>query len=287
MKKMKLIQPVLVLLCAGLFVGYRAWDRLGTDSKPPEITIGTESIRLSVSAPHSALLQGITAQDDQDGDVTDTMVVEAIKALDSNGTMEVTVAAFDQSGNVSKATRTVHYTDYEPPRFSLSRPLLFAYNSNFDPLNYIEATDPLDGDLRYNIRAMSLDNSPVSTLGDHQIEFRVTNSLGDTTRLTLPVTVYNADLYSVNVSLHNSLIYLKTGSEFDAESYLSTISFGKDSYDFHSDLPSDFSVQISSDVNTQVPGVYPVDYTVTYTNKTSEGNEYQTGINRLIVVVEE
>lgn len=286
MKKIKLLPPVLALLCAGMFVGYQAWDRINTDNKAPEITVGEEIIQLSVSEPHSALLQGVTAQDNRDGDVSDTMVVESINALDSDGTMEVTFAAFDQAGNVSKASRTIRYTDYEPPRFYLNRAIVYPYNSSFDLLNAIEAVDPLDGDLHYRIHAMSLDDTSVSDPGDHLVEFRVTNSLGDTTRLTLPVTVYSNGSAALNISLTNYLIYLEKGSSFDADSYLMEVSYSNQVYT-PEDLPEAFSILISDDVNTNVPGVYSVDYTVTYARTVMNGTEYITTPTRLIVVVEE
>ena len=286
MKKIKLLPPVLALLCAGMFVGYQAWDRINTDNKAPEITVGEEIIRLSVSEPHSALLQGVTAMDNRDGDVSDTMVVESVKALDSEGTMEVTFAAFDQAGNVSKASRTIRYTDYEPPRFSLERALVYPHNSSFNLLDDINATDALDGDLNSRIHAMSLDENSVSTLGDHQVEFRVTNSLGDTTRIALPVTVYANPNAALTISLTDYLIYLPKGSSFNADDYLKEVALVNNAYTLQ-DLPDNFSLRISDDVNTAIPGVYSVDYEVTYA-KTSEGGiVYITTPTRLIVVVEE
>ena len=285
MKKMKLLPLVLILVCAGLFAGYNAWDRINTDKNAPEITVGTETIQASVSAPRSTLLQDITATDDRDGDVTDSMVVESIRALDSKGTVEVTFAAFDQAGNVAKGTRTVCYTDYQPPRFSLDAPLIYAFGTSFDPLATIQAADVLDGDLNARIRAMSMDDNSVSTLGDHQVEFRVTNSLGDTTRLTLPVTIYDSETHILTVNLSRYMIYLKRGSHFDAEQYFASVNSHLETY-AAADLPSEYSLRITGDVNANVPGVYPVDYTVTRAQKTSTGTQYTSGFSRLIVIVE-
>lgn len=286
MKKMKLLPPVLAILCAGMFVGYQAWDRINTDNKAPEITVSTETIQLSTSAPKSTLLQDITALDNRDGDVSDTLLVESIKALDSDGTMEVTFAAFDRSGNVAKGSRTVRYTDYKPPRFTLNNAMVYPFNSNFDLLNAIDATDTLDGSLRYRIRAMSLDNNAINTLGDHEVEFRVTNSLGDTVRLTLPVTVYSRSSSALTVTLKDYLIYLPRNSSFDAHSYLKEVSYGNET--FRADeLSDEFSIRVSDNVNTAVPGVYSVDYEITYATQNRDGTEYITIPTRLIVVVED
>ena len=287
MKKKTPLLLVPIALSAALFLGYRAWDGLQTDRIPPQITIGEESLQVSVSDPKSALLQGITAQDDRDGDVTDSLLVESISMLDSDGTVEVRFAAFDQSGNVSKQTRVVHYSDYQGPRFSLNRPLLFVHSSSFDPLDAIGATDPLDGNIQHRIRAISKDSTAVTTLGSHELEFRVTNSLGDTIRLTLPVEVYSANTYGLSVDLKEYLIYLKTGSSFNARSYLSQVHRAANTISLENGTPADYSLRIVDEVNTNVPGVYPVDYYVTHTQLTNGGTQYTTGFSRLIVIVED
>ena len=287
MKKMKFLPPVLVLLCAGLFVGYQAWDRINTDTTPPEITVGTETIQTSVSAPSSTLLQNITATDDRDGDVTDSLVIESIKAQDSNGTVLVTFAAFDQSGNAAKGSRTVRYTDYQPPRFTLNQAMIYASNHTFDPLDDITASDSLDGNITHRIRAVSVDNTSLSDPGDHNVEFRVTNSLGDTVRLTLPVTVYTSGAYNLDLELQQYLVYPTRGVNFNARQYLTDVTYNRSSVLVDGELPEGYSIHIDHNVNTKIPGIYPVDYTVTYERETVNGTEYITGFTRLIVVVEE
>ena len=287
MKKKNLLLLVPITLSAALFLGYRAWDGLKTDSTPPQITISEEALQLSASAPRSSLLQGITAQDDRDGDVTDSLLVESISMTDGSGTIEVTVAAFDRSGNVAKTTRTASYTDYQGPRFSLNRSLTFAQGSTFDLLGAIGATDALDGNIQHRIRATSMDDASVAAAGSHKVEFRVTNSLGDTVRLNLPVTVYSADSYGLNVQLTDYLIYLKSGSTFDPEDYLLSATRGINTVSLEDGIPENYSVRTTGNVDTKTPGAYPVDYTVTYIQETATGTQYISGLSRLIVIVED
>ena len=287
MKKKNLLLLAPIALSTALFLGYRTWDRIQTDIVPPEISISTEDLQTSVSDPKSALLQGITARDDRDGDVTDSLLVENVTILDENGTIEVAFAAFDQSGNVSKGIRTARYIDYESPRFYLNQPLLFAHNSGFDLMAAISAEDPLDGNIQHRIRATSQDDATIGSLGDHRVEFQVTNSLGDTVRLTLPVTVYSANTYGLEVKLNKYLVYLEKGAKFRAGQYLTEVKRGLNTTSFEDGTPDGYSVRISGDVNTNVPGIYPVDYTVTYIQPSAEGKQYITGISRLIVIVEE
>ena len=287
MKKKNLLLLVPITLSAALFLGYRAWDGLRTDNTPPQISISQETLQASVSAPRSSLLQGITAQDERDGDVTESLLVENITMDDSNGTVIVSVAAFDRAGNVAKATRTAHYTDYQRPRFYLNQAMLYPFNTTFDLMNAISAEDPLDGDIQHRIRATSLDNTAVTHLGDHQVEFRVTNSLGDTVRLNLPVTVYSADSYGLNVQLTDYLIYLKSGSTFDPEDYLLSATRGINTVSLEDGVPENYSVRTTGNVDTKTPGAYPVDYTVTYIQETATGTQYISGLSRLIVIVED
>lgn len=287
MKKKNLLLLAPITLSAALFLGYRAWDGLRTDKTPPQISVSEETLEVSVSAPKSTLLQGVTAKDDRDGDVTGSLVVERISASGSGGAIEVSIAAFDASGNVAKTVRTARYTDYRSPRFGLNCSPTFTYGSNFDLLSVVTATDDLDGNIQHRIRATSLDNAPVTNIGSHEVEFRVTNSLGDTVRLTIPVTIYAADTYGLDVELTGYMAYLKTGGDFDADSYLKQVSRGLNTVSLQNGIPAGYSVRISGDVKTAVPGVYPVDYTVTYVQPTNDGTQYISGISRLIVVVEE
>ena len=287
MNKKNLLLLVPMALSAALFLGYRSWDALQSDKTPPQISVSEEVLQVSVSAPRSDLCQGITAQDDRDGDVTDSLLVERISMTDSSGTIEVSIAAFDQAGNVAKAIRTAHYTDYHGPRFSLNHSLTYAQGSNIDLLNAISAKDPLDGTIQHRIRATSMDDTSVGAIGSHQVEFRVTNSLGDTARLTLPVTVYFPETYELDLTLTAYLTYLETGSSFDAESYLDGVVRGIDFISLRDGLPTGYSLRVTGEVNTAVPGVYPVDYIITYVQQTTAGSQYISGIARLIVIVEE
>lgn len=289
MKKRKWPLLLAIIACLALYFGYRTVDRLRTDQTPPQITFSDEKAEFSVLDPRDVLLQGVTAADNRDGDVTASVVVERVTLTDPDGSILVKYAAFDGSGNVTKATREAKYTDYESPRFSLSAPLLFSNAANFDILTVIGATDTLDGDIRHRIRATSLDGTNITTQGSHQAEFRVTNTLGDTARLTLPVDVAPAGLYTMDVELSKYLIYLETGTAFDAERYLESVTRVGNTVSLRGGTPRNYAVKITGDVDTHTPGVYAVDYTVTHTivnESNPANNQISTGRSRLIVIVE-
>lgn len=236
------------------------------------------------------MLSGVTATDEVDGDVTDSIVIEKFVMTDSEqGVAEVSFAAFDSSGNVAKFQRQIQYTDYHAPRFRLNAPLIFAQNSNVDVLRRITAEDVFDGDITSRIRATSLSENPFTVAGIHEVEFRITNSRGDKSVLVLPVEIRNYTVSYADVKLSEYLVYLQSGDSFNPRDYLVSFTLNQDTTDLSRTMPSGYKLETSGTVNTGVPGVYPISYTVTYTVPAAGSNaadRVYTGYSQLIVVVE-
>ena len=289
MKKRNWIFILMIVLCLAGFYAYRTMTWLRTDTKAPEIKISDEVLEVSVGDPKSALIRGITATDNHDGDVTGSIVVERISLLDTDGNISVGYAAFDAAGNVSKATREAKYTDYRSPRFSLEQPLIYNAGGNFDILSNISATDVLDGNIQHRIRASALDHVSIATEGVHDVQFTVTNSLGDTVSMVFPVEVNAAGRYDATLSLKEYLIYLPVGANFVPGNYIESFTVRNEKTDLSRGMPSGYSMSTSNNVNTREPGVYAVDFDVTYKVRNAAGTEVvqeYTGHSKLIVVVE-
>lgn len=282
MKKQNWISIGLIILCVAVLLGYRAIVRLRTDVTPPVIAVEEQLLELSALEPRNALLQGVSAQDKVDGDVTASLVVESVRLLRPDGTATVTYAAFDKSGNVAKAQREVRFNDYESPHFSLRQPLLFSQTSSYDVLSIIGAQDMLDGDISHRIRATVLDEISTGYAGTHDVQFRVTNSLGEMVELVLPVELYTPSLFEGNLTLTDYLIYLEQGDHFNARSYLDSFSLGRETISLRSGVPEEIGLVISGKVETGVPGVYVIDYEAVY----EQGTQVYTAYSRLLVVVE-
>ena len=287
--KTNILLLILILICVAVFFGYRALDAIRTDTQAPEITLGVVSPAVSVSDSKEALLQGVTATDKVDGDVTDSLVIENIHLLDSTGRLSVSYVAFDKAGNVAKAQQEAHFTDYVPPRFTLTAPLLYRSGITFDILSNVGATDLFDGDIQHRVRATTLDSASLSTTGTHDVQFQVTNSLGDTATIVLPVEVYDSQSYTASVTLKTYIVYLKAGDSFQPAKYLDTFTLSRAKTELNGRLPNGYSLQTIGDVNTNIPGVYTVQYLVTYTEKgatNSLADRQYTGYSKLVVVVE-
>lgn len=261
-----------------LYFGFRAYTGISVDKTPPKISFAEGTPEFSVKDPESVLTMGVTAQDKKDGDVTSSVLVESVKLIEGS-TASVTYAAFDSSGNVSKASREIIYTDYTSPHFTLSKSLSFPQGSSFDVMSIIGAYDDRDGDIGHRIRATPLDDVAITTLGSHDVEFRVSNSMGETVRLTLPVEVYDPNKYYGTLELKNYLLYLKKGESFDPREQLDVVKFGSDTTYLRQSVPSGFTWESSGEVDTNTPGIYTVKYEVSYYTG-------YTAYSKLIVIVE-
>ena len=271
-----------ILVCSVVFLLFLWGNHLRMDSEPPVISFSEELLEISASDPREALLRGVTATDAVDGDVTDSLVVAQLQLLDKDGSVRVTYAAFDAAGNVTKAVRKAKFTDYVSPRFSLNTSLTFSYNTQYDLFSMVKAEDMLDGDISHRVRITTLDDTSITTLGTHRVKVDVTNSLGHTVTLELPVEIYAASTYAATLKLTDYLVYLPVGAELDVNAYLESYVRGTAAVSLEDGIPEGIAADVKSNVDTEVPGAYTVEYRV---SETVNGRSY-TGYAKLIVVVE-
>lgn len=262
---------MVILYIVNRWVLYSRFDR-----STPEITFDSEALEVSVAVTEEELLNGVTAADKKDGDVTDTIIIESISKMLGDHERIVTYAAFDKDNHVGKAQRKIRYTDYTSPRFSLEGPLeAGTMNAEMsDILAPLHATDCIDGDLTSQI--VVIDTEITSMSADAmtaQYEVQVTNSCGDVTTLKLPVRMQmNTSGIFAEIKLSEYLAYRKVGEVVDPAAFVVSASAGGQEYGVG-------GVQINSNLDTSMPGVYTVTYTLSV-----EGNSTSTD---LIIVVEE
>lgn len=82
-------------------------------------------------------------------------------------------------------------------------------------MDNIGATDQLDGNLSASVKITDKYRIPNDTEGEYPLEFTVTNSAGDVSRLTATVTMLSQSDYnsSAKIGLSNYLIYIDKGKE--------------------------------------------------------------------------
>ncbi len=312
MKKLNVICAVAALAAVIGGGAYYKYSKDTEDVKPPEIRLETESITLSVSEPETKLLDGVTAVDDHDGDLTDKVQINDVRLVKSEpgalSEFEVSYVVFDANNNMAYRTRQLTYSDYVPPRFKISLPLRFPSVSGVDIYRCIGATDSIEGDISSQITvSMGDDFLEATSTGVYSCSVQVANSLGDSVELPLTFEVYDSSSPEEStrpaIGLTQYLTYLKAGERFDPEEFLKDLRIEKTTYKLLNqgdieitDVVSQYdygyfssiygyflfkdSVKVSTDLDTTVPGIYSVEYTFRHPTERTRGSA------NLIVVVE-
>ena len=271
---MKKRYTIILLIITAVFVVAAITFRNTRNDSPgyPEIKFYGDEIKVRVDADDKKLLEGVTATDPEDGDVTDSLIVEGASRLIDGKNIIVTYAAFDSQNHVTKAERTVKFSDYKSPHFTMSAPMIFTIKNSSELLSCVGAEDVFDGDISRNVK-FSIDKGiSFSEEGEYNIELTVTNKLGDKSTLPVTVEITEEDVKPEAIVLTDYLVYIDEGDDFDPTDYVESYTVGNTEHTSASGL------KIKNDVDTEELGVYTVEYSYT---------SGKTGFHtRLIVVVE-
>ena len=255
---MKLLKITLILLLIAVVILYGTtflMQRFSGEDIGPEISCPEGILEISVHDPEALLLADVTASDKQDGDLTGKVQILSISKLITNDTAKVTYLVFDSHGNMDTLVRQIRYIDYSRPVFAIKRPLVYAENEPITLLDRLRVTDVIDGDISELVRVSTLSGTSDSKI--YTVSVQVTNSMGDTARLTHPVVLQDHTAYRPDIRLSTYMTYIRTGEAFRAQSYLTNLNTMEG--------PVDTShVQITSTVDTSTPGTYYVYYRYAY-----------------------
>ena len=264
MKTIKVLSVLLLIFSIGIFGAYVYYARITKDDVAPVVRCETDELLVSVSVTEEELLDGVTARDDQSGDVSDTLVIESISPFAEEEKRIITYAAIDEQGNVGRCTRTLKYTDYQEPTFSLTEAMRFATGTTIDILGRVRAQSMMDDDLTDSIK-YSLDSTiDLKNPGTYAVEFRVTDTSGKVVYLPIDLEIYNPTQERISVILSEYLVYVSKDEEFEPMKYY-----------VGSDIEGEMTIRSNVDVAEE--GIYTVDYIVTNSNS--------SGKTRLIVIV--
>lgn len=174
---MKKILIAILPICCMILGGVFFWINKQDDKVAPVISFPEESVLYEEGSDTALLLEGVTAIDDVDGDVSDTLLVESIIPMQDETTATVLYYAKDTNNNVGQATRRINYmpeggvlwlletemetdeteteseiqTEYLPPecpRITLTTDTVTVSDGeSYDLLSYVKSiTDDVDGD---------------------------------------------------------------------------------------------------------------------------------------------
>lgn len=155
------------------------------------------------------LIAGVTANDNEDGDLTKSITINGDVNINKQGEYEVVYTVTDSDGNSTIETRKVYVLEKlinNPPNIYASE-ISINVGSIFDPLKNVQATDLEDGDITNNIKVVE-NNVNTNKSGIYIVTYIVTDSNGVTTKKTILVNVEDVKVMipgSNNITTPNSI----------------------------------------------------------------------------------
>ena len=217
-------------------------------SEDREIAYGTDSDK-------TVLLDGVTAIDEKDGDVSDSLRVESVQN-NEDGSLEVTYSAVDDSNNVTKLTCKVETLNQK--------------NSDEDAQEETtEASEENQEENQENTQQDEEDKEAQNQEEANQEEVDDSNSDTDAAIAALPEG-------SPQLRLSTHQVDLQVGASFQYVDYIESISDDKDETN---ELYR--KIYLTGEVNTSQAGNYEMSYYVTDSDKN------QANIEKLTVTVHE
>ena len=205
-----------------------------------------DDLHLHLGQKSFNLMDGVSAHDVEDGDLTNKVVLCSTVDVNTEGTYQVTYQVTDSAGHKTSATRDVVVTN-DAPVIHVSGNNQTEVGHAFDPLQGVTADDYQDGDLTTEIKVAG--DVDTSKLGDYELIYTVTDKNGAVTTLKRSVTVF-ATAPTLDVSKVPT--ELKVGDQFNPKANVTAVSpYG------------DVIVAVDGSVDTSKPGSYELAYTAT------------------------
>lgn len=238
----------------------------------PTITAPQDVLKVSVKDEEKVLLQGLTASDQEDGDLTSEIYVEKISPFDDQKCRTVTYAVFDSDDHLVRTTRQIQYTDYKAPEFDMVKsPYYYFFPHSSDEFKeFVSASSVVDGDLSSRI---SVDKDISADSINHEVTFSVTDSCGTKSSFIVNIEQISNNP-NIDIILSDYLLKVEKGTSIDPEDYIESIELFGMPYALSDDL------EIQSNYNPDQAGTYEVIYRISQNN-----GDY--GIAKLLIIVEE
>ncbi|WP_128524396.1 immunoglobulin-like domain-containing protein, partial [Lacticaseibacillus paracasei] len=193
----------------------------------------------TVSLSHNGtfdVLNGVTASDKEDGDLTKAIKVTGNVDLSKEGTYTLTYSVTDSAGQTTSAKRVITVAN-DLPVISADDQTI-EVGTSFDPVVNVTASDVQDGDLTKDVNVTG--NVDTTKLGTSQLTYSVSDHDGGQTTKTINITVYAKDASFSGLDA----LTVQQGSTPDLRKGVSVS-------DPYSATPSDFTV---TTCDTKTPG---------------------------------
>lgn len=280
---MKKVFAAAVGVLTAALLAAAAWLVVDKDREGPVISIDGEELIWSASMSKEELLEGVTAQDEVEGDVTDSLVVESVQEDSRDpGCMIVTYAAKDSNNNVTKLTRRLEKAASETDSEESDKDEAEEPEAEDAPADSENADDGnASGDETANAENTNEEASAEPTEAENGASDELTPTPeaaeapeGDAEAAAVAerdkaIEALDKDAPRMYLSQH--YVTLKVGESFDRLSFVEEIT---DTADDRSYLFRYISVQ--GEVNVWQPGTYELKYHATDSNGNLSNEEVLT-----------
>lgn len=245
----------LAIICVAL-AGFVIGVRMRTDKEGPEIIFDDKEITFSDDMTNEELLAGVKAEDDVEGDVSDTLTVESVYPVDEKTAIAVYVAK-DSKNNITKVKREMKYEGEMENKESSSqkdKENKEEEEKAVKPTATPSITPTVEND---TTEAQPDEISPEPT---PSVEPEASNE-EEAARTQQETLAAQMPAQSPRIYLTDYLIRIKQGESIDKLSYVKEI---QDDTDNISELWH--YIQVDGTLDTNVPGTYELTYYVTDSN---------------------
>lgn len=261
MRRIRVLLLFAFFVTSCLYGWIQIQNRISGKTFGPEISCPEGILEVSVYQDQSAYLTGVQASDKQDGDLTSQVMVAGVSKLISEDTAKVTYIVFDKDENMASCERTVRYLDYQRPRIYADEALSYSSISTTTLGKGLRGEDAVDGDITDLIRVSTLTSTEESDV--FRVVAQVTNSMGDTRRVELPVIIQSDEVDQPVINLKEYILYLEEGDTFVAKDHIRNVTAYRQTF-------STADVEIEGSVDTSEPGTYWVKYQFVHDGKVSK-----------------
>ncbi|MDD3186990.1 MAG: DUF5011 domain-containing protein [Bacilli bacterium] len=230
--------------------GYIKAEYLNVKNNQPNITASDITLEQGIT-PYD-LMEGVTATDAEDGNITSNIDYTTNIDITQYGTYQVTYTVTDsQKFSVSKTVAITVYKSNTPVITASDKSVL--QNTTFDPLAGVSVNDPNEGNITDKL-VIDSNNVDLTKVGTYKIVYSVTNLLNIKTTKEITVTVLSnaspviraADIY---MNVNDSLTYLENASAIDLEDGVITN-----------------KITMTNNIDKTKAGTYDLTYSVTDSN---------------------
>lgn len=193
-------------------------------------------------------LKNVKAIDQEDGDITDQLIINGEVDKTKPGTYQITYEITDSSRFTNKQTILVTVVGESIPIIK-ANDLTISEGKTFNPKDYATAYDTIDGDITTNI-VVEINEVDTSKEGTYKVVYKVVNTKGIETKKTINVTV----VIDLEPKLYIGKLQTRINEPLEIKNYL--IATDKEDGNIIN------NIKINGDVDYTKEGIYNIEISV-------------------------